>query len=1022
MADSAMTAHGARQRLYEIVRKEIPFEKKTQEALELGKQYLNADNGHLTQIDQETDHWEAIVSTDGATGQFPTGLELELKKTYCRRTLPEPASIALHDAPNQGWADDPAFDAHELHCYHGTTLMVNGEPFGTVCFVAEDPREEQFSDGETMFAELLTRMLERELERKQHQAELQRQTNLSAVLNRILRHNFRNKMSVIRGFIELLAEEVEENQYSTTALDNIDSLISLSEKARELDRFIATDFERKPTEIVALVEKLIDGIDTTYPDASITFEYEEPITAAVFPNFRQAIEELIDNAAKHSGESPSITVSIEQVPNAVEIQIIDDGPGLAEDEADVLASGNETPLTHGSGLGLWLARWIITSHDGSITASTSENGTSMTVSIPRKQVAETDTTNELTQLTRARDQYQAAFEEASDAMVISNDEARILDVNPAAAVRYGLDRQNLLGRALSDLHADEFGFEDVWQELQTTGEVSGTVTFAGPDGVDRSIEYSAQADIIPGQHLFISREVTERKKQEETLKRVKQRYETLLEAAPNPVFVADAETEELIEVNEAAEQVTGKSRDQLIGEPITSLHPPEDEALYREAFEKSVGQRGVFNTLPDGSRPQLLTADGETVPFEFSVNSVSLPDGPVIFGIFRDLTDQIEREQQIKATTQRLQLALEATDAGVWEWTIGTDEVRWTESLERLVGIESNTFEGTFDAFGDYIHPTDRQQVEAAVKQAADTESHFQTEYRLQCADGSYIWVESRGEVYESGENTKRMVGIVTDITERKEREAELTKKTEAMEKAPVGITLTDPEQPDNPLVYANERYCELTGYEEPELIGRNCRFLQGTETDPEASAEIHNAIDNEAEVSTVLRNYRKDGTMFWNHVTIAPIKGKDGAVTNFVGFQEDVTERIERNQQQELAETVFQNTQDALFIIDVAENGEFYVERVNEIYEELTGLSNTEITGQTPTEIVGEEIGSVIESQYSKCVEQQETIRYPEEIPVDGEQRQWETKVTPVMSDGSVDKLVGAMRDVTSDTKDQTA
>ncbi|MFC7173497.1 PAS domain S-box protein [Haloplanus litoreus] len=258
------------------------------------------------------------------------------------------------------------------------------------------------------------------------------------------------------------------------------------------------------------------------------------------------------------------------------------------------------------------------------------------------------------------------------------------------------------------------------------------------------------------------------------------------------------------------------------------------------------------------------------------------------------------------------------------------------------------------------------------------------------------------------------MVGIVTDVTERKEREAELTRKTEAMEKAPVGITLSDPDQSDNPLVYANERYRELTGYEEFEILGRNCRFMQGPETDPEPVAEIHDAIDNEEPVSTVLRNYRNDGTMFWNHVTIAPIRDEDGEVSNWVGFQEDATERIEREQRLELAETVFENTQDALFVIDVSEDREFYVERVNEVYEELTGLSNDEIASKTPTEAVGDEIDSEIESQYRECVERQETIQYPEEIPVDGEQRQWETKVTPVISEGRVDKLVGAMRDVT--------
>jgi PAS domain S-box-containing protein len=207
----------------------------------------------------------------------------------------------------------------------------------------------------------------------------------------------------------------------------------------------------------------------------------------------------------------------------------------------------------------------------------------------------------------------------------------------------------------------------------------------------------------------------------------------------------------------------------------------------------------------------------------------------------------------------------------------------------------------------------------------------------------------------------------------------------------------------------------------EPHVRGRRVSvrqvyaLIEERAEDHEPVAEIREAIDNEEPVSTVLRNYREDGAVFWNRVTIAPIRNENGEVSNFVGFQEDVTERIEREQQLKLAETVFENTQDALFVIDVTENHEFYIERVNEMYEELTGLSNAEIAGKTPTDVVGDEIGSEIESRYRECVERQETIQYPEEIPVDGEQRQWETKVTPIMNEGRVDKLVGAMRDVTT-------
>ncbi|WP_121820290.1 bacterio-opsin activator domain-containing protein [Halostella salina] len=115
--------------------------------------------------------------------------------------------------------------------------------------------------------------------------------------------------------------------------------------------------------------------------------------------------------------------------------------------------------------------------------------------------------------------------------------------------------------------------------------------------------------------------------------------------------------------------------------------------------------------------------------------------------------------------------------------------------------------------------------------------------------------------------------------------------KERAMDEAPVGITISDPSLPDNPLIYVNQAYVEMTGYREDEVLGRNCRLLQGEGTNEDRVAEMAAAIARDEPVTVELRNYRKDGTEFWNRVDIAPIV-EDGAVTNYVGFQTDITER----------------------------------------------------------------------------------------------------------------------------------
>jgi len=116
--------------------------------------------------------------------------------------------------------------------------------------------------------------------------------------------------------------------------------------------------------------------------------------------------------------------------------------------------------------------------------------------------------------------------------------------------------------------------------------------------------------------------------------------------------------------------------------------------------------------------------------------------------------------------------------------------------------------------------------------------------------------------------------------------------KEQAMDEAPVGITISDVSLPDNALVYVNDAFVRTTGYSKEFALGRNCRFLQGEDTSEEKVAEMARAIEEREPVTVVVRNYTKDGAEFWNEVTIAPLRDESGEVTHFVGFQADVTDR----------------------------------------------------------------------------------------------------------------------------------
>ncbi|HYE32244.1 MAG TPA: response regulator [Methylomirabilota bacterium] len=126
--------------------------------------------------------------------------------------------------------------------------------------------------------------------------------------------------------------------------------------------------------------------------------------------------------------------------------------------------------------------------------------------------------------------------------------------------------------------------------------------------------------------------------------------------------------------------------------------------------------------------------------------------------------------------------------------------------------------------------------------------------------------------------------------------------RNEAIEALPTGLIITDARQPDNPIIYANPGFCEMTGYSRQEVVGRNCRFLQGAGSDKETLQEIRKALQKAERIECEVLNYTKKGTPFWNALSISPILDEGGKVTHFVGVQRDIT--AQKNLQDQLRQS----------------------------------------------------------------------------------------------------------------------
>jgi diguanylate cyclase (GGDEF)-like protein/PAS domain S-box-containing protein len=139
---------------------------------------------------------------------------------------------------------------------------------------------------------------------------------------------------------------------------------------------------------------------------------------------------------------------------------------------------------------------------------------------------------------------------------------------------------------------------------------------------------------------------------------------------------------------------------------------------------------------------------------------------------------------------------------------------------------------------------------------------------------------------------------LLTAAIARMQAQSQLHLLQRAIEASNNGIIITDTVNSNEPIIYVNPSFERLTGYSAEEALGKNCRFLQGGDRDQIGLAQIRQALTEGQPCRTVLRNYRKDGTLFWNELHIAPVRNEQGYLTNFIGVQNDITDRIRAQEQ----------------------------------------------------------------------------------------------------------------------------
>lgn len=375
---------------------------------------------------------------------------------------------------------------------------------------------------------------------------------------------------------------------------------------------------------------------------------------------------------------------------------------------------------------------------------------------------------------------------------------------------------------------------------------------------------------------------------------------TVIDAIPLGVFVKTVQDDYRFAIwNTQMELFFETDRDNVLGNSDYDLFDKEKADYFRSTDVAVMDGR----KLVDIPVEEVPTSEGVILAHTTKVPIYDNDGHPkYLLGILEDITERKQTEDQLR----RLLAAVEQSANTI----VITD-------LEGYIEYANPSFERTTG----YTLKEAQGQRTSLLKSGHTSSEEYQTLWQTITAGeiwhGEFYNKKKNGEHYwesasispiqnEQGEIT-HFLAVKEDITERKRAEEALRKAAQensrlvaAINSAAIGVTISDATKPDHPLIFVNPAFTGMTGYAAEEVLNKNCRFLQGPDTDPEAVAKIRQAIAEERSIIVELLNYRKDGTPFWNELSINPIFDEQGNLTNFVGVQANVTTRKETEVERE--------------------------------------------------------------------------------------------------------------------------
>ncbi len=485
--------------------------------------------------------------------------------------------------------------------------------------------------------------------------------------------------------------------------------------------------------------------------------------------------------------------------------------------------------------------------------------------------------------------YEQIFDTSLEGILVVDQNGIIIKANTACESMFGYPPKGLLGKELDCLlpkelkkahksHFTDFSKNPKERSMDHELDLLGIKN----DGTEFPLRISLVPSTLDKQKVTIAfiRDTIDFKITEYKLKAKEAKHQALLNALPDITVIQDRDGN--IEAYFAPEHSVVKTPEsEMIGKNIRDVVP---EAMAEKILAT---HNQVITSKKLQIREYSMDLDGQTVDFE---SRTVLTDHGKLLTIVRDITDKKRTERELKESEAKNRAILKALPDIIFVYdkcgTIlqvnASDFSPFLGPIENLVGQN----------FKEILPPKTSVQILRAIEEVRKTENTVLEVITVPIND-TLKDLEIRFVPLENG----TFLCIVRDITETKSIQDVLNIRNSALEAAQNSIIIVNTQLPDLPVIYCNDAFCSLTGYDRSEIIGNNCRFLQNDDRDQEGLETLRQAIAAEESCQTILRNYKKDGTLFYNELSITPVRDTTGKLTHYIGIQNDETERIKEIQ-----------------------------------------------------------------------------------------------------------------------------